>query len=329
MDQEQDRSPVEGKSAHINLALELDEDIPGYEGFTDVPIKPTGTETKDVVDFPNPKSMRSETDVSNIVINEDIIFEDLPVENDASGLGNIMGKVQIVWETIESLVTKNRSQIKIATYILFALLYITYFCGAIYYYTADDTDGLCAQGSSVNECFWCHGLGFLIIMTTVVLIFIVYSMVFKRLFNWFFTSTTMGEKAIQRAFHPIALVWEDFMKTKFSSVILNSVVIIALLIFLIADSYDDRKRLLSILGIVVIIIFGAIFSKHPGRIRWRHVMWGLALQFIFGLLILRWSFGRNVFDCIATKVISTCIKRLFFNINLAIKIKIKNINDFF
>ena len=50
-------------------------------------------------------------------------------------------------------------------------------------------------------------------------------------------------------------------------------------------------------------MFGAIFSKHPGRIRWRHLMWGLALQFIFGLIILRWKIGRNVFDCVAKKVI--------------------------
>ena len=325
MNQEQDRLPVEGKSAHINLALELDEDIPGFEKFTDVPIKPTGTETKDVVDFPNPKSMRSETDVSNIVINEEVIFEDLPVENDASGLGNIMGKVQIVWETIEGFIAKNRSQIRTGTYILLALLYVTYFSGAIYYYTTDESDGLCEQGSSINECFWCHGLGFLIIITTVVLIFFVYSMVFKRMFNWLFTSTTMGEKAIQRVFRPTALIWEDLMKMKFASVILNSIVIISFIIFLIADSYDDRKRLLSILGIVVITVFGAIFSKHPGRIRWRHLMWGLALQFIFGLIILRWNVGRKVFDCIATKVIFSQKPTLDQNVN---EFRHFNINDF-
>ena len=302
MDKEESRNAIEGKGGHINLALDVDENIPGFDKFTEVPIKPLETETKDVVDFPNPKSMRSETDVSNIVINEDIIFEDLPIENDASGVGNIMGKVQIVWETIESFVTKNKSQIKVGLYVLMVVLYITYFAGAIYYYNANETDGLCDQGSSVSECFWCHGLGFLIILTIVVFIFVIYSMVFKRLFNWFFTTTEMGEKAIQRIVRPTLLIWEDFMKMKFSSLIINSVVIISFLIFLIVDSSDDRRRLLSILGIVVFTIFGAIFSKHPGRIRWRHLMWGLALQFIFGLIILRWSFGRNVFDCMAKKV---------------------------
>ena len=310
MDPEENRNQTEGKGAHINLALELDENIPGFEKFADVPIKANVTETKDVVDFPNPKSMRSETDVSNIVINEDVIFEELPLENDASGVGNIMGKVQIIWETIESFVTKNKIQLRTGFYALLLLLYIAYFCSAIYYYTADDTKSLCKQGSSISECFWCHGLGFLIIITVVVVIFVVYSQLCKKLFNWFFTSTTIGEKAIQRVFRPTLLIWEDFMKMRFASVIINCVVIVAFLIFLIVDSSDDRRRLLSILGLVVITLFGAIFSKHPGRIRWRHLMWGLALQFIFGLIILRWQIGRNVFDCIAKKVYFMINKRL-------------------
>jgi len=32
------------------------------------------------------------------------------------------------------------------------------------------------------------------------------------------------------------------------------------------------------------------------------VIWGLALQFVFGLIVLRWDFGRNVIQCIADKV---------------------------
>jgi pyrimidine nucleoside transport protein len=35
---------------------------------------------------------------------------------------------------------------------------------------------------------------------------------------------------------------------------------------------------------------------------WRHVVWGLGLQFVFGLLILRWEVGRAVFGCLGRKV---------------------------
>ena len=36
--------------------------------------------------------------------------------------------------------------------------------------------------------------------------------------------------------------------------------------------------------------------------RWRSVVWGLTLQFIFGLIILRWQVGRQVFQCLGDKM---------------------------
>ena len=35
---------------------------------------------------------------------------------------------------------------------------------------------------------------------------------------------------------------------------------------------------------------------------WRHVIWGLGLQLCFGLIILRWEVGQQVFQCIGDKV---------------------------
>jgi pyrimidine nucleoside transport protein len=34
---------------------------------------------------------------------------------------------------------------------------------------------------------------------------------------------------------------------------------------------------------------------------WRHVIWGLILQFVFALMILRWDVGRAVFSCVGDK----------------------------
>ncbi|MPC39093.1 Solute carrier family 28 member 3 [Portunus trituberculatus] len=62
------------------------------------------------------------------------------------------------------------------------------------------------------------------------------------------------------------------------------------------------QRLQSLLGVVVLLLFGFIFSVAPKKVRWRHVAWGMALQFILGLIILRWPFGRSVFECLAGKV---------------------------
>lgn len=53
---------------------------------------------------------------------------------------------------------------------------------------------------------------------------------------------------------------------------------------------------------VAIILFGFIFSTARRKVIWRHVTWGLCLQFIFGLLILRWDYGRQFFDCLGNKI---------------------------
>ena len=55
-------------------------------------------------------------------------------------------------------------------------------------------------------------------------------------------------------------------------------------------------------GLIFIVSLGGLFSKARTRIVWRHVIWGITLQFIFGLLILRWPPGRNFFNCIGSKV---------------------------
>lgn len=102
-----------------------------------------------------------------------------------------------------------------------------------------------------------------------------------------------------------------------------------LLTFLIIDTADERVRLQSFGGLLVFLLLGWIFSKYPSRVilclfyayfmfytlrslskfsfsfsqqvKWRHVSWGIALQLIFGLIVLRWDFGRRAFECLGSK----------------------------
>ncbi|KAK0075455.1 hypothetical protein PV326_011569 [Microctonus aethiopoides] len=50
------------------------------------------------------------------------------------------------------------------------------------------------------------------------------------------------------------------------------------------------------------LAMGFIFSKYPRQINWRPVIWGLILQFAFGLITIRWSIGRAIFKCLSDKV---------------------------
>ncbi len=63
----------------------------------------------------------------------------------------------------------------------------------------------------------------------------------------------------------------------------------AIAAFVIIDSIDSPERLTSAGGILVFLAFGFVFSAHPGHVRWRHVVWGVGIQFVFGLIVLRWD----------------------------------------
>ena len=132
--------------------------------------------------------------------------------------------------------------------------------------------------------------------------------------------TEQGSR-IQKSFiHPLQQKLKDVLEYRYTSLIIIAVFIIILKIFIFIDTSGEPRRLVSYLGIWILVLLGLIFSKHPGEksedfiasknkiceilgfIVWRHVLWGLGLQFIMGLLILRWSVGKAVFDCIGNKV---------------------------
>lgn len=55
-------------------------------------------------------------------------------------------------------------------------------------------------------------------------------------------------------------------------------------------------KLISLLGIVAMVAFAWLCSYNRKRFPWRTVAWGLALQFLFALFILKTGSGRATFD---------------------------------
>lgn len=80
-------------------------------------------------------------------------------------------------------------------------------------------------------------------------------------------------------------------------------IVAGIVTFIVIDAWDDPKRMISAVGVIVMLAIGLIFSRHPGRVKWRQVFGGMAVQFVFGLLILRWEGGRNFLDCVSSKVV--------------------------
>lgn len=58
------------------------------------------------------------------------------------------------------------------------------------------------------------------------------------------------------------------------------------------------ERLVSLLGLFVMIGIAYALSEKKKAIQWRPVVTGLLLQVVFGLIIMKTTFGRNFFDTI-------------------------------
>uniref|UniRef100_A0A3Q1IPF9 Sodium/nucleoside cotransporter n=1 Tax=Anabas testudineus TaxID=64144 RepID=A0A3Q1IPF9_ANATE len=62
------------------------------------------------------------------------------------------------------------------------------------------------------------------------------------------------------------------------------------------------RQLMSFLGLLVFIFLMLLFSKHPFRWSWRTLLCGIGLQFVFGLLILRTTFGLGALKWLGKQV---------------------------
>ncbi|XP_023554955.1 solute carrier family 28 member 3 isoform X1 [Octodon degus] len=82
-----------------------------------------------------------------------------------------------------------------------------------------------------------------------------------------------------------------------------SLLVLGVIFWLILDTAKlGQQQLVSFGGLVMYIILLFLFSRHPTRVYWRPVCWGIGLQFLFGLLILRTKPGFIAFDWLGRQV---------------------------
>jgi len=55
-------------------------------------------------------------------------------------------------------------------------------------------------------------------------------------------------------------------------------------------------RLVSLLGLIVMLVIAWALSENRRKVPWRIVLWGVGLQLAFGVLVLRTRFGRVFFE---------------------------------
>lgn len=178
-----------------------------------------------------------------------------------------------------NLFSRAKAKAGLIVWSIIFVLYNAYLAYAIYYHVHEATNWE-----------WCDGLGFLLILTCVAYVFLIYGYLISPYLYLIPGQATVGA------------LYDQALSKKLVRICLYLLTLAAIITFLVIDCWDEPDRLISVAGILVFVLLGTLFSRHPLKINWRQVTWGLALQFIFALLILRWDFGRDVVDCLGEKI---------------------------
>ena len=215
----------------------------------------------------------------------DATFEDKEWE------GNLVGNfIESSWTTLYSFLRKYQRILRPTILTIVFILYNVYLGAAL------------VHGVTNRTCLnFCDDVGFLFLITLLTYICLVYFFIIKPLYSKFL-QTDQASRLKKSVIHPIESRVSRVLQHPYTNTVISLVFLLALAIFILVDTAEDPSRLVSAAGILVLVLLGFIFSKHPGYVVWRHVVWGLGLQFILGLLILRWELGKSVFDCLGQKV---------------------------
>ncbi|CAB3241958.1 unnamed protein product [Arctia plantaginis] len=188
-----------------------------------------------------------------------------------------------VGSSTDSFFKKNKSVMKTITLFMLNGLVIGYFFACLYYYL-----------SYVNKPLeLCYGFGSLITVLSIIYFFVIYFMVVKKLIGKWFENTVWSK---------VEAVCGHVWSSALFRWCLSLGILAAIGLYLFFDARDEPYRLISLLGLFILLLLGFVFSAHPGRVNWRTVLVGLLLQFLFGVIFIRWSPGRLALQCFSNKV---------------------------
>jgi pyrimidine nucleoside transport protein len=97
-------------------------------------------------------------------------------------------------------------------------------------------------------------------MTVTTYLGLFYGYVFKGVF----LPSKLGQSFISIVCKPVKEISKKVINMKYFSISAYLTVLATFIIFVVIDSADDRRKLISAFGLLIFILLGAIFSKHPG-----------------------------------------------------------------
>ncbi|XP_051484583.1 sodium/nucleoside cotransporter 1-like [Apus apus] len=129
----------------------------------------------------------------------------------------------------------------------------------------------------------------LVVMTVVVVFFICWSLFKKH----------CGAKVLLL----LSPVWKCFQKSwPWLRWLLWVALLGGLIAWLALDTSRNPEQLISLAGFCFLVLFLFACSKHHSAVSWRAVFWGLGLEFLFGLFVLRTTPGVQAFKWMGDQI---------------------------
>ena len=212
-----------------------------------------------------------------------IDFEDIEMES------NLIGKyVDTVWKKLYSLTAGYQTVLR--RILLTGLVCLWHFYVAAAWMTS--------KGSCLDLC---EDVGLLYLLTLLTDLGLAYFLILKPV-CWKLRSTKIATGLLESVIRPIESLMSSTVWVDHTNTVATVTFLVSLATFVIVDTADQPARLVSAGGVVVLVLVCLVLSNHPTYIAWRPVLWGLGLQVVFGLIILRWQPGKSLFDCLGRKV---------------------------
>ncbi|KAK0058302.1 solute carrier family 28 member 3 [Biomphalaria pfeifferi] len=196
-----------------------------------------------------------------------------PVDDEPSRFSIVVGRVQ---KAIFDFKQKNKEVLNTIFKLVLLLAYFAYFAYAMYYRFGDE------------------GSWRLLIVTILASLGI--------LLNLFLSYRRRKHEADEDSGQCTAKLWKLIAKIRLN-IVLPIVLTIGFIVYIIVDvGLNKPRNLISLAGIAFFVVSFFLFSHNPSKVKWRPVYWGIALQIIFAMLILKTSWGHDAFEWLGDRV---------------------------
>jgi len=84
--------------------------------------------------------------------------------------------------------------------------------------------------------------------------------------------------------------------------ILSTICVLGWIIWIMIECGNDTEKWQCFLGLLFFVTLAVAISWHPSKVKWRPVLFGLFLQWVFGYIVLNTTWGYDAFDWLSDQV---------------------------